>query len=247
MYGVSVVNAIVFGVYGNTQRNLPNPNSIASHFIAGSTAGFVQTFVCSPMELVKTQLQLQGQGKSEGKHAIASKYRYTSASDCLRRLYQNYGIRGVYRGLSITLAREIPSLGMYFASYEYMHQKYFPEPESSSPLKVLCAGGCAGMCSWIFTYPIDVIKSRFQGDGYDGHYKYSSVKDCIVKSYRKEGYSVFSRGLTSTIVRAFPTNAATFLAVSYSLRLINYEMHHQDIPESEIDILFEKTGAILLW
>lgn len=37
MAGVSVINAIVFGVYGNIQRYSSNPNSYTSHFLAGST------------------------------------------------------------------------------------------------------------------------------------------------------------------------------------------------------------------
>ena len=59
MAGVAVVNAIVFGVYGNLQRQLNNSEALSSHFLAGAAAGFVQSFVCSPMELVKTRLQVQ--------------------------------------------------------------------------------------------------------------------------------------------------------------------------------------------
>jgi solute carrier family 25 carnitine/acylcarnitine transporter 20/29 len=59
MAGVAVVNAIVFGVYGNFQRHLPRPDALSSHFLAGAVAGFVQSFVCCPMELVKTRLQVQ--------------------------------------------------------------------------------------------------------------------------------------------------------------------------------------------
>ena len=59
MAGVAAVNAIVFGVYGNFQKHISNPEALSSHFLAGAAAGFVQSFVCSPMELVKTRLQVQ--------------------------------------------------------------------------------------------------------------------------------------------------------------------------------------------
>lgn len=55
LVGVAAINAIVFGVYGNVQRNMNDPNSLASHFIAGSTAGLCQSVFCSPMELAKTR------------------------------------------------------------------------------------------------------------------------------------------------------------------------------------------------
>jgi solute carrier family 25 carnitine/acylcarnitine transporter 20/29 len=66
MAGVAVVNAIVFGVYGNFQRHLPRPEALSSHFMAGAAAGFVQSFVCSPMELVKTRLQVQQNSAAPG-------------------------------------------------------------------------------------------------------------------------------------------------------------------------------------
>jgi solute carrier family 25 carnitine/acylcarnitine transporter 20/29 len=59
MAGVAVINAIVFGVYGNFQRRVAQPDCLSSHLMAGAVAGFVQSFVCSPMELVKTRLQVQ--------------------------------------------------------------------------------------------------------------------------------------------------------------------------------------------
>jgi solute carrier family 25 carnitine/acylcarnitine transporter 20/29 len=66
MAGVAVVNAIVFGVYGNFQRHLARPDALSSHFLAGAAAGFVQSFVCSPMELVKTRLQVQQKSAAPG-------------------------------------------------------------------------------------------------------------------------------------------------------------------------------------
>jgi len=70
---VAVINAMIFGVYGNVQRRLNNPDSLRSHALAGSIAGLVQSFVCSPMELVKTRLQIQEQVCANG----AQLYKYT--------------------------------------------------------------------------------------------------------------------------------------------------------------------------
>lgn len=56
---VAGINALIFGVYGNVQRRLSDPESLGSHALAGAVAGVVQSFVSSPMELVKTRLQIQ--------------------------------------------------------------------------------------------------------------------------------------------------------------------------------------------
>lgn len=66
MASVAVINAMIFGVYGNVQRRLADPESLATHALAGSVAGLVQSFVCSPMELIKTRIQVQEQLCSHG-------------------------------------------------------------------------------------------------------------------------------------------------------------------------------------
>lgn len=72
--------------------------------------------------------------------------------------------------------------------------------------------------SWLLTYPIDVVKSRLQVDGIDGKPKYSGALDCCKKSYQEEGLRFFSRGLSPTLMRAFPMNAVCFLVVSYVMK-----------------------------
>lgn len=57
--GVAGINAIVFGVYGNTQRYMQDSDSLKTHAFAGAAAGFVQSFICSPMELAKTTMQVR--------------------------------------------------------------------------------------------------------------------------------------------------------------------------------------------
>lgn len=58
LLGVAGINAIVFGVYGNTQRHMSDAESLRSHAIAGGLAGLFQSFICSPIELAKSRLQV---------------------------------------------------------------------------------------------------------------------------------------------------------------------------------------------
>jgi hypothetical protein len=81
---------------------------------------------------------------------------------------------------------------------------------------MLMAGGMSGVVSWVVTYPTDVVKTRIQMDT-EG--KYKGVADCIKKIYQTEGSGAFTRGLTPAVLRAFPTNAATFTVVTWIMRL----------------------------
>lgn len=207
MAGVAAVNAIVFGVYGNIQRNTSDPDSLYSHFLAGTAAGLAQSFICSPMELVKTRLQLQD---NLPKGAV----KFSGPMQCTRSIWRKEGFRGVFRGLGITAARDMPGFSSYFVSYELMVRSV----ANPSPFTILMAGGLAGTISWLLTFPIDVVKSRLQADGMSGKPQYHGIVDCLRKSHAEEGLSFLSRGLASTLLRAFPMNAVCFLVVSYVMK-----------------------------
>lgn len=213
--GVAVVNAIIFGVYGQTQRCIPDPEALHSHFIAGALAGIAQSPISSPIELAKTRMQLQ---KNTGQ--------FSGPLQCLMHTYRREGYRGVFRGFNITLLRETPSFGIYFLTYEALTRTSGSEPVST--LCMLLAGGIAGSVSWTVSYPLDVIKSRIQA--IDGH-RYSGMIDCLRQSIRTEGYSCLYRGLSSTILRAFPTNAVTFAVVTWTFRM--FEKDANGAMESE--------------
>lgn len=65
------------------------------------------------------------------------------------------------------------------------------------------AGGFAGIAAWCVCYPQDVVKSRLQ----------SNHSISIGEIFRDlMGKRAFFRGFGPVLLRAFPANAATFLA-----------------------------------
>ena len=212
------MNSIVFGVQGMTYRRLEP--GIKSLFLSGAIAGLAQSIVVSPMELVKTQMQLQGQGikyKHVIRHTPDEMLRFNGPWDCVKKIYKSGGLKGVYRGFIPTALREAPGVGIYFAVYHEICSHMARSHESVHHLGVfylLIAGGVTGSISWLLTYPTDVIKSRYQAD-ING--KYTGLIDCIKQTYSR-GSHVFFRGLSTAIVRAFPVNAATLATVTLILR-----------------------------
>ncbi|KAK0082466.1 hypothetical protein PV325_010349 [Microctonus aethiopoides] len=207
--GVAFVNAIVFGIYGQAQKYSKNPENLSSHFLAGAAAGLAQSPVVAPLELIKTKLQLQ---ESNGKK------KYSGPINCLCKIYRQSGILGIFRGLNVTAVREVPGYGLYFFTYEALtrNNSLIKINQPISTLHMLLAGGLSGIVSWVFTYPIDVIKSRLQADK---NSRYVGAIDCLKKSLNEEGVGCLFKGLNSTILRAFPTNAATFTVVNWTIRL----------------------------
>jgi len=132
------------------------------------------------------------------------------------------------RGFGITVLREVPAFGIYFGSYEVMIRNF----GESTPV-VLMAGGMAGIFSWIFTYPQDVIKSRLQADGFGSNQQYSGTRHCLQASLQAEGYGCLSRGIGSTVIRAFPMNAVTFGVYSYMMKRWGYKEEDHDLDTIE--------------
>lgn len=138
--------------------------------------------------------------------------RYLGALDCIRKIYNTSGSRGLFQGISPLLLRDIPGFVTYFGSYEILLDLLSQTKSRAEvgPLATIFAGGFAGMISWASTFPFDVIKSRMQADGNGGNFLYKGAIDCFVQNYKTSGLRGLYSGLGPTLLRAFPTNAVIF-------------------------------------
>lgn len=96
-----------------------------SQMLCGAAAGFSQSIVSSPMELVKTRVQLQTEAcattKSMSCAATSSSTltncsSYASPMDCVKKIVTTEGWRGIFRGQLITVFRDVsvPFLCLFF-------------------------------------------------------------------------------------------------------------------------------------
>jgi len=72
-------------------------------------------------------------------------------------------------------------------------------------------GGISGAASWLFTYPIDYVKTLIQSQNINKKI-YRSSLECSLIKYREEGFKTFFKGLGVTMLRSFPVNGAGFVA-----------------------------------
>ena len=176
------------------------------------------TIITAPFERVKVLLQIQGQ-KQLGP---GEKPRYSGGLDVVRQLYKEGGIRSVYRGSAMTLARDGPGSATYFATYEYVKRKMTPKDVDGNPsgelslTAVMTAGGAAGVAMWIPVFPVDTIKSRLQSA--EGR---PTIGGTIRGIYTSGGFKAFFPGLGPAMARAVPANAVTFLGVELAHKAMN--------------------------
>ncbi|KAL5601036.1 hypothetical protein BROUX41_005865 [Berkeleyomyces rouxiae] len=181
-----------------------------------SAAGFFSavpmTAITAPFERVKVILQVQGQRTL----APGEKSKYSGASDVVRQLYREGGLRSVFRGSAATLARDGPGSAAYFATYELIKRRLAPADGELSLGAITVAGAAAGVAMWVPVFPIDTVKSRLQTA--EGNATLGSV---VREVYAKGGYRAFFPGFGPALARAVPANAATFLGVELAHQAMN--------------------------
>ncbi|MCJ1284690.1 carnitine transporter [Xylographa opegraphella] len=192
--------------------------TIAQVSAAGFFSAIPMTLITAPFERVKVLLQIQGQKQL----APGEKPRYSGGLDVVKQLYKEGGIRSVFRGSVMTLARDGPGSAAYFATYEYVKRRMTPKDAAGNPsgdlslTAVMTAGGAAGVAMWIPVFPIDTVKSRLQSA--DGR---PTIGGTISGLYRSGGFKAFFPGIGPAMARAVPANAATFLGVELAHKAMN--------------------------
>uniref|UniRef100_T1GQP4 Congested-like trachea protein n=1 Tax=Megaselia scalaris TaxID=36166 RepID=T1GQP4_MEGSC len=130
-------------------------------------------------------------------------------------------MRSVYKGFCATLMRDVPGTGAYFLAYEYVQDKVKEKSGSQtlSTLSTIFAGGIAGIAYWVIGMPADVLKSRLQAAP-EGTYK-NGIRSVFAELMKNEGPLALYKGVTPVMIRAFPANAACFIGVEVSMKLLN--------------------------
>ncbi|XP_068117770.1 solute carrier family 25 member 45 isoform X2 [Hyperolius riggenbachi] len=224
---VAISNSLIFGSYSNalyyltgtTSKDWKKPPTHTHIFLAGCFSGIVQVYFTAPVDLIKVRLQNQTDSLKSQKKAINIQARYKGPVHCAVSIFREEGITGLYRGSTALVIRDVPTLGLYFLTYEVICKWMTMDGEMPSTWTMLFAGGWAGTVGWAAANPMDVVKSRLQMDGMYS-VQYRGIWDCIFKSIKQEGPCVLFKGLTVNSLRAFPVNAVTFLGYEKLLQIL---------------------------
>ncbi|XP_032812579.1 mitochondrial ornithine transporter 1 [Petromyzon marinus] len=212
-------NAMLFLCYGFCQRLVAR----LSHLQEGSrlsnmqmatagslAAGFTAIVIC-PLELVKCRMQAMREMHAAGKTVF-------TMADCTavavtRNVLRVDGLLGLYNGLSSTWMRDMPGYFCFFWGNEVCKTLFTPPGKTKDDLgafPLLVSGGMAGVFLWVVVYPLDSVKSRIQVMSMSS--RQPGFLAATASIIRTDGIMALYSGFTPTIIRAFPANAALFLA-----------------------------------
>lgn len=161
LVGIGAVNALLFSANSRLKHALEQGEQrllpLWKIAVAGAGAGVVNSVLASPVELLKIKLQAQyGSSSSE-----TSKFKGPIA--CARYLIKKDGgvARGLFRGLYVTMWREMPAYAGFYAGFEAT-KRYLThggQEEEANILQLMASGAVGGMAYWLACYPLDVVKS----------------------------------------------------------------------------------------
>jgi len=155
LLGSMAENAVLFLSYGEVKRMLgekPGEEelSLLQLATAGGVAGGIVSFVLNPFEVIKVQMQVMNSAAaSSSLSAVGGARKYNGVLDCVLQTVRNEGVvKGLYRGQTSLLLREIPGNFCWYGVYEGVCMSQIPEGGTKRDLGMsthLLGGAAAGV------------------------------------------------------------------------------------------------------
>eukprot|EP00927_Polykrikos_kofoidii_P040182 TRINITY_DN34394_c0_g1_i1.p1 TRINITY_DN34394_c0_g1~~TRINITY_DN34394_c0_g1_i1.p1 ORF type:complete len:330 (-),score=40.94 TRINITY_DN34394_c0_g1_i1:28-945(-) len=217
--GAPIVGAVVYQatVFTSFERILAHVRRAdltenKARLLSGCASGVVTSFVLTPFDAVKIELQLQ-------RETAASANILKQAYNATRHIITTKGPLTLFGGLSACMVRDVPSSAVYLGSYyklkEVIAAKLGQNRDTQSAggwkscVSQTVAGGLAGVFSWTVACPMDNVKTIQQEASLRG--QRIGFCDAVSGVYQREGLRGFSRGIVPLVLKAFPSNAICFL------------------------------------
>ena len=174
--------------------------------LAGSFSGITARLVCQPLDVVKIRFQLQIEPIS--KKAVHSKY--TGVFQCLKTMVCEEGVSSLWKGLIPGTAMYAIYGGIQFTGYGVLQNSLvnqFHFKNDSVGLNFI--GGCfGGAVATAVCYPLDVLRTRFVGQGNPRYY--TSLTAALKLMYFENGIRTFYKGLVPTLIAIVPQTGLNF-------------------------------------
>ena len=215
LYGSIPKSACRFGTFeflkGQAQDEKGSLTPI-TRLLCGLGAGVSEAiFAVTPMETVKVKF-IHDQ--------TLEKPRFRGFVHGVGTIIKTEGVKGVYQGLTATMAKQGSNQAIRFFVMETLKDWYRGGDNNVTISKPIVGafGAVAGAASVYGNTPIDVVKTRMQGLEAS---KYKNTVDCAVQIWKKEGFFAFYKGTVPRLSRVCLDVAITFMIYDSIMEAIN--------------------------
>ncbi|XP_026868093.2 solute carrier family 25 member 32b [Electrophorus electricus] len=224
-----------FSLTGNLRRLFSHVK--VENLAAGLSGGVVSTLVLHPLDLVKIRFAV-----SDG---LELRPKYRGIWHCMRSIWQQEGLRGLYQGVTPNVWGSGASWGLYFFFYNAI-KAYIKEGRQTElrATEHLVAAAEAGAMTLCLTNPIWVTKTRLvlQYSTDPSKKPYKGMVDTLVKIYRQEGIPGLYRGFVPGL---FGTSHGALQFMAYEELKRDYSRHRRMHSDAKLNPLEYITMAAL--
>lgn len=183
------------------------PEGPLTNFMMGGVSAAVSKTIAAPIELIKLRIQNQDEAFKSGK--LAKKY--TGIANCFTRVYQEEGIRALWKGNYTNVLRYFPTQALNFMFKDEIkkHLSVDRKKHGYVPyfLGNIASGGVAGCLSLMFVYSLDYARTRLSMDSKSakkgGERQFNGIADVYKQTYAKDGIAGLYRGFVISAVGIF--------------------------------------------
>ncbi|XBI76277.1 hypothetical protein VPH35_069536 [Triticum aestivum] len=198
--------------------------------VAGSIAGGTAVVSTYPLDLVRTKMayQLQVKGAVSLSLREPTEQVYKGILDCLKTVYRQNGLKGLYRGMAPSLYGIFPYSGLKFYFYEKMKTRV-PEEHRKDIIPKLACGSVAGLLGQTITYPLDVVRRQMQVQALSSSnlVKGKETFGSLAMIVKQQGWKQLFSGLSINYLKVVPSAALGFTVYDSMRDLLNVPSREQ--------------------
>lgn len=227
--GVMPSRAIYFSTYAKTKHVLVDRNDgkegALVHLLSAASAGIATATATNPIWLIKTRMQLQQSHQKV----------YANSWDCLRKVVEREGVRGLYKGLSASYLGVVEGT-IQWVLYEQLKRHLKSKEATGSPnssssnsswLNYFFAAAGSKLVAATLTYPHEVLRTRLREQSASPAAKYRGLLQAARLIVKEEGVVALYGGMTAHMMRVVPNSAIMFFCYEFLTHIYHSQTQQQ--------------------
>ncbi|XP_053792074.1 kidney mitochondrial carrier protein 1 isoform X1 [Vidua chalybeata] len=197
---------IKIGTYQSLKRMFverPEDETLMMNVLCGILSGVISSSIANPTDVLKIRMQAQGrtiQGGMMGNFI---------------QIYQKEGTKGLWKGVSLTAQRAAIVVGVELPVYDLTKKHIIMSGHMGDTVYThFLSSFLCGLAGALASNPVDVVRTRMmnqKSQNLGGDTAYKGTLDCLLQTWRNEGFFALYKGFWPNWLRLGPWNIIFFL------------------------------------